>query len=219
MPNTTTWGITYPDASSNLTPLESHFQNVATTTDTALTSLKSNIRGSDSSSTIGSLSTSVAAINTRLALNLQTSSAAPSGAPINSGVEGSMHWDSGSDALYIYRTTVGWEKVWGDTDWQNITVNAGFAASAAVPQYRMIGDVVYLRGAFASTGITSANTAYTVGTIPAAARPSQTIVYTGSSSSATPTSTKISISSAGALVLTVPTTGSSYYINFTYPIG
>jgi hypothetical protein len=219
MPNTTTWGITYPDASSNLTPLESHFQNVATTTDTALTSLKSNIRGSDSSSTIGSLSTSVAAINTRLALNLQTSSAAPSGAPINSGVEGSMHWDSGSDALYIYRTTVGWEKVWGDTDWQNITINAGFAASTAVPQYRMIGDVVYLRGAFGATGITTANTPYTVGTIPATARPSQTIIYTGGSSSGTPMATKVSISSAGALVLTVPTTGHSYYINFTYPIG
>lgn len=219
MPNTTTWGITYPDASSNLTPLESHFQNVATTTDTALTTLKSNIRGSDSSSTIGTLSTAVAAINTRLALNLQTSAAAPSGAPVNSGVEGSMHWDSGGNALYIYDNTAGWEKMWGDTGWQNITVNAGFAASGSAPQYRMIGDVVYLRGAFASTGITTANTAYTVGTIPVTARPAQTIVYTGGSSSGTPMATKISISAAGALVLTVPTTGQSYYINFTYPIG
>lgn len=220
MPNTTTWTITYPDASSNLTPLESHFQNIATTTDTALTTLKSSIRGADSTSTLATLSTAIAAVNTRLALNLQTSSAAPSGAPVNSGVEGSMHWDSGSNVLYIYDNVAGWQKVWNDTGWVNITVNAGFAASGSVPQYRMIGNIVYLRGAFASTGMTTANTAYTVGQLPAVAYPSTTVVYAGHTSSATvSTFSKVSISSTGAINISVSATGASAYINFSYPIG
>lgn len=219
MPNTTTWGITYPDSSSNLTPLESHFQNVATTTDAALTTLKSNIRGADASSTLSTLSTAIAAINTRVALNLQTSGAAPTGAPVNSGVEGSMHWDSTNNALYIYDASAGWKKVWSDTGWTNITVNATFAASGSVPQYRMIGDIVYLRGAFTSAGFTAGNPGV-CGQLPVAAYPSSTTVYTGATSTSTANpSNRISVSGTGTITITPEAASGSHYINFSYPIG
>lgn len=222
MPNTTTWTITYPDSTSNLTPLESHFQNIATTTDTALTTLKSNIRGTDSTSTIGTLSTAVAAINTRLALNLQTSSSAPSGAPVNSGVEGSMHWDSGGNVLYIYDNVAGWQKVWNDTGWQNITVSSGFAAGGAVPQYRIIGNTVHLRGSFAATGITATGTSYSVGQLPSTAYPATALYYVGATSSTDTTkASRISISASGVLSITTGSiTGGvpSYYIHFSYPL-
>lgn len=106
MPNTTTWSITYPDSSTNLTPLESHFAEIANDTDAALTTLKANVRGANTTDTLETLKTSVTAINTRLALNLQTSGSTPVGAPTNSGVEGSMHWDSTNNILYIYDNTV-----------------------------------------------------------------------------------------------------------------
>ena len=41
---TTTWSIDYPDGSSAITPLESHFEALAESTDDALTSLKADVR-------------------------------------------------------------------------------------------------------------------------------------------------------------------------------
>jgi hypothetical protein len=220
MPNTTTWNITYPDSSSNLTPLESHFQEIAVDTDNALTSLKSNIRGTDTTNTIKTLSDGVSAINTRLALNLQTSTAAPSGAPINSGQEGSMHWDSTNDTLYVY-TNSAWKAVWRDTGWVNITVNATFAAHTSPPQYRIIGNTVHLRGAFAITGIQAAPSTNAVGQLPSPiAYPSDTVVYAGMGVAHT-NITRMTISNTGAITLSTGTVQGSggYFINHTYTLG
>jgi hypothetical protein len=217
MPNTTTWTITYPDSTSNLTPLESHFQAIATTADTALSNLKTNIRGADSSSTLASLATSISTTNTRLALNLQTSAGTPTGAPVNSGVEGSMHWDSLNNILYIYNEGA-WKTIYGSTSWTNITVNSTFAASGSAPQYRIIGDIVYLRGAFASTGMTAGNAA-ACGQLPTGAYPAQTIVYPGSTSQGSASVNKIAITSGGALSITPEIASGSHYINFSYPLG
>ena len=115
MPTTTTWNIDYPDGSSAITPLESHFEALADSTEAALTSLKANVRGANSTATIGSLATGLNDTNTRLALNLQHDAAAPTGEPINGGVEGSMHWDSANDKLYIYTTDLGWKLIWEKT--------------------------------------------------------------------------------------------------------
>jgi hypothetical protein len=218
MPNTTTWSITYPDSNSNLTPLEGHFQAIATTADTALSTLKTNIRGADSSSTLASLATSITATNTRLALNLQTSVGTPTGAPINSGGEGSMHWDSTNNILYIYVESA-WKAVYSSNNWQNITVNSTFAASGSVPQYKIIGDIVYLRGAFTSAGFTAGQPGI-CGQLPAAAYPSSTVVYTGATSTSTANpSNRISVSGAGALTITPEAASGSHYINFSYPLG
>jgi hypothetical protein len=219
MPNTTTWGITYPDQTSSITPLESHFSAVATTTDTALTTLKSNIRGADSSSTIASLSSSIATINSKLGFYLQTGSIAPTGVPANNGPEGSMYWDSTSNILYVYNSS-SWKPIYGSTAWQNITVNATFAAGSVAPQYRIIGDVVYFRGAFASTGMT-AGTPAACGQLPAAAYPAQTLLYTNSTSSTTRYINKVSVSAVGVITITPESlTGTpNHYINFSYPLG
>jgi hypothetical protein len=229
MPNTTTWGITYPNASSNLTPLESHFQNVATTTDSALTSLKSNIRGSDSTSTIGGLSSSIAAVNTRLALNLQTSAGAPVGAPSNLGVEGSMHWDSLNNTLYIYSNSA-WRPIFGDTAWQNITMTGGtvnYIAGSAVPQYKVINGIAYVRGIIEPKANTVAGTSYDFGSMPVGARPSNTTVFAVASNSFTVASNamlkpgRLIINSGGTMSIVSPfgtTDAPNYYINCSYPI-
>jgi hypothetical protein len=166
MPTTTPWLVAYPDSNSNLTPLESHFQNLATTTNTAITAVQTAIT-----------SAQIDPINNRLQLNLTTSNAAPTGAP----AEGSMHWDSNSNILYIYSTGV-WRKVWNEPAWNNITVNSGFAGiTSAPPMCRIIGDVVYLRGGFTSAGI-SANTSHNVGQLPVGFRPSYLVVFAGMTS-------------------------------------
>jgi hypothetical protein len=55
-----------------------------------------------------------------------------------------------------------------DTGWLTITARAGFAALAGEPpQARRRGKLIKLRGAFANTGITAANTTYVVGDLPA----------------------------------------------------
>jgi hypothetical protein len=112
MPTTTTHEIDYPDGSSAITPLESHFEALAVSTDEALTSLKANIRGSNSTATIASLATSVNDLETRLALNLQEGEGEPSGPPSNLGHEGSLYWDSTNDNLYIYNNETGWKVIW-----------------------------------------------------------------------------------------------------------
>jgi hypothetical protein len=112
MPTTTTHEIDYPDGTSAITPLESHFEALAVSADEALTALKANIRGANSTATIASLATDIDALDTRLALNLQYGAGAPTGAPSNSGVEGSMYWDSTNDKLYTYTTDLGWKIVW-----------------------------------------------------------------------------------------------------------
>ena len=59
-----------------------------------------------------------------------------------------------------------------DTGWVNITVNSGFAAisTAERPQARRIGQQVYLRGGFQSTGISSGSSV-TPGRLPATYAP------------------------------------------------
>ena len=231
MPNTPIHGITYPDVNSNLTPLNSHFENLATTTDSALTAVKSNIRGSDSTSTIGSLSGSITAINTRLALNLQTSPAAPTGAPLNAGQEGSMHWDSLNDVLYIY-TNSAWKIVKKDTGWQNITMTGGspnFVADGTLtPQYRVIDNTVHLRGQINPTGTLVAGTKYDFGSVPTGVQPSKLTVFAVHGDSANTPDMKIgrlTISSSGTLSLAQGYAGGSgsgvanYYINCSYPLG
>jgi hypothetical protein len=203
MPTTTPWSIAYPDANSNLTPLESHFQTLATTTNTGLTSVKNSI-----------ISTEIDPINDRLQLDLTTGPAGPNGSP----VEGSMYWDSGSNIMYIY-SRGGWIQSWHDMDWTNITVSSGFAAmSGNAPQYKIIGGVVYLKGGFAASGISATNTLYNIGTIPAGFRPATIVVYPGMTTANTPDETKITVSSAGVLSISVSTTGSNYYINGSYAI-
>lgn len=203
MPTTTPWSIAYPDANSNLTPLESHFQTLATTTNTGLTAVKNSI-----------ISTEIDPINDRLQLNLTTGPAGPSGSP----TEGSMYWDYGSNIMYTY-SRGGWVKSWHDMDWTNITVSSGFAAmSGNAPQYKIIGGVVYLKGGFASTGISAINTLYNIGTIPAGFRPTTIVVYPGMTTANAPDETKITVSSAGVLSISVSTTGSNYYINGSYAI-
>ena len=128
MPTTTTWGIDYPDENSAITPLESHFEGLAASTDEALTSLKANIRGANTTDTIADIVTDVTAINTRLALNLQEGSGAPTGAPSNSGHEGSLYWDYTNDALYIYTNDLGWKKIW-EKDVISLTSGVVSAAS------------------------------------------------------------------------------------------
>jgi hypothetical protein len=229
MANTVTWSITYPEASSNLTPLESHFQNVATSTDSALTALKSNIRGSDSSSTIGSLSTALAAVNTRLALNLQTSSGAPVGAPSNLGVEGSMHWDSLNNSLYIYSDSA-WRLIYGDTSWQTITMTGGsvnYSAGSPAPQYKVINGIAYIKGIIQPSANTVAGTSYDFGTMPAGARPSNTAAFAVSSNSFTVAGGamlkpgRLIIAAGGTMSIVSPfgtTDAPNYYINCSYPI-
>ena len=201
MPTTTPWSIAYPDANSNLTPLESHFQNLATTTNTGLTAVKNSI-----------ISTEIDPINDRLQLDLKTGPAGPSGSP----TEGSMYWDYGSNIMYIY-SSGGWVKSWHDMDWTNVTISSGFAPmSGNPPQYKIIGSVVYLRGAFAATGIAAG--VNNVGTLPAGFRPSVTAIYAGFTSASTNTHTKISITNTGVMSIVSPNTGSNYYITGSYAI-
>lgn len=203
MPLTTPWSISYPDSNSNLTPLESHFQNLATTTNSGLTAVQSAI-----------ISSEIDPINDRLQLNLTTSAGSPTYAPI----EGSMHWDSNLNILYIYSRGT-WKVLWHDSDWLNVTVSSGFAAmSGNAPQYKIIGGVVYLKGGFAATGIAAANTLYNIGTIPVGFRPGTIVVYPAMTTANTPDETKITVSSAGVLSISVSTTGSNYYINGSYAI-
>ena len=43
MPTTTTWSIDYPNGASAITPLESHFEALAVSTDEALTAAKAEV--------------------------------------------------------------------------------------------------------------------------------------------------------------------------------
>jgi hypothetical protein len=189
-----------------LTPLESHFQNLATTTNTAITAVQTAIT-----------SAQIDPINNRLQLNLTTSNAAPTGAP----AEGSMHWDSNSNILYIYSTGV-WRKVWNEPAWNNITVNSGFAGTVGqLPMCRIIGDVVYLRGSFASTGITANPTApgQLVGQLPIGFYPGYTVVFAGmSNNDGGNDDVRFKILSDGKIYLNASTAGSSYYLNGSYAI-
>jgi hypothetical protein len=231
MPNTTTWTITYPDSTSNLTPLESHFQTLATTADTALSTLKSNIRGTDSSSTIASLASSITTTNTRLALNLQTSAGTPTGAPSNSGIEGSLNWDSINNILYIYNEGA-WKPIHGDIGWANITMTGGtpnFIAGSPVPQYKVVNGIAYIKGMVQPTGTTVAGTTYSVGTIPAGARPSNAVGVAIASNSFATTGTPDSLLKPGRLLIATDgsmsivsafgsTDAPNYYLNTSYPI-
>jgi hypothetical protein len=231
MPNTTTWTITYPDSSSNLTPLESHFQAIATTADAALSTLKTNIRGADSSSTIASLATSISTTNTRLALNLQTSAGTPTGAPSNSGIEGSLNWDSINNILYIYNEGI-WKPIHGDIGWANITMTGGtpnFIAGSPVPQYKVVNGIAYIKGIVQPTGTTVAGNTYDFGTLPVGARPSNTVAVAIASNSFATTGTPDSLLKPGRLVITAAgimsivsafgsTDAPNYYLNTSYPI-
>ncbi len=232
MPTTPTWSITYPDSSSNLTPLESHFQEIAVDADAALTNLKSNVRGSNTTDTIETLKTSVTAINTRLALNLQTSGSTPTGAPTNSGLEGSMHWDSTNNILYIYDAVAGWKIVWRDTAWTNLTMAGGspnYVAGSSAPQYRVNGNTVYLRGQIAPTGTTVAGTTYTFGSLPSGLFPATTTVFAVASDSFTTGSpnailkpARLVITPAGNLNIVSAFGGvdaPNYFINCSYLLG
>ena len=173
MPTTSTWSIIYPDGTTALTPLQERFQEVATSTDSALSTLKTNIRGTNSTDTIQSLATSI------------------------------------SNAA-------------ADTGWLNISINSGFAASnSSIPQYRIVGKTVFLRGAFGTTGITTAGTSYGVGQLPTStAYPTTTLVYVGIGAS-TANITRITIANTGAITMAVAvthTSGNGYYIDHTYSI-
>lgn len=63
-----------------------------------------------------------------------------------------------------------------DSGWVAVTVSAGFAAAAgAPPMVRRIGSVVYARGGWSSTGITTA-AIYAVGSCPSGYRPSLDVI-------------------------------------------
>lgn len=57
-----------------------------------------------------------------------------------------------------------------DSGWVAVGISAGFAAHTEAPMVRKIGNIVYIRGAWAATGIGTA-ASYSVGTIPAGFRP------------------------------------------------
>jgi hypothetical protein len=231
MPNTTTWTITYPDSTSNLTPLESHFQAIATTADAALSTLKSNIRGADSSSTLASLATSISTTNTRLALSLQVSAGTPTAAPVNSGVNGSMNWDDTNKILYIWDGSA-WKSIHGNAPWLTITMTGGtpnFIAGSPAPQYKVVNGIAYIKGMIQPTGTTVAGSSYDFGTLPAGARPSNTLAVAVASNSFATTGTPDSLLKPGRLVITTAGTMSivsafgstdapNYYINTSYPV-
>jgi hypothetical protein len=106
MPTTTPWNIQYPDGDSAITPLQDRFYELANTTNSAINTAKATLDDD-----ISDLQDDVTAINSRLALNLQEGSGTPSGAPSNSGHEGSMYWDYTNDMLYAYVSSE-WKKVW-----------------------------------------------------------------------------------------------------------
>ena len=106
MPTTTPHGIQYPDGDSAITPLQNRFYELASTTNSALNTVKATVDGN-----IATLQSDVTVLKSRLALNLQSGSTTPSGAPANSGIEGSMAWDSTNDILYTYANSA-WKKVW-----------------------------------------------------------------------------------------------------------
>jgi len=214
----TSKGITYPTSGDAISPLETVFATMANTTNTAIAALDSTVSTVAShTSSISTLTTNVSAINTRLALNLQTSAGTPSGVPANSGPEGTMHWDSTNNILYIYNTGA-WKAIYGNTSWINITINSGFVASGAVPQYRIVGDIVYVRGAFSSTGFT-AGTAGACGQLPVSAYPTTSVIYSGATNSATALFNKVSISGSGTISITPESASTTNYITFSYPLG
>lgn len=138
MPQTTNWSITYPDSNSSLTPLESHFQNLATTADTA----------------ISTVNTSVTNINNKVGFNLQVTSGTPTGAPSYSGPEGSLSWDSVNNILYIYDTNA-WKVVYrNDGTWVSYTptISGGSTTTWALgngtiaASYTQIGKTVHFKG-------------------------------------------------------------------------
>jgi hypothetical protein len=139
---TTPNGIEYPDGSSAITPLESHFENLADTADTAITALKANIRGANSDDTIYTLKQAIVATDTRLALNLQDGAGAPSGAPSNSGTEGSMYYDTTNDALYIWDNS-DWRLMWNKTPIVRTNLTSPVIITAVNTSEWTINDYTY----------------------------------------------------------------------------
>jgi hypothetical protein len=112
-------------------------------------------------------------------------------------------------------TAAGW---FSDTGWLTLTAAAGRTAftGADRPQARMRGGIVYLRGAFQTTGMAAATT-YDLCTLPATiTRPGAQInMYAGSSTAAA--GGKLMVKTDGTVqVLTGPTVGTYYVINTTY---
>lgn len=109
-----------------------------------------------------------------------------------------------------------------DTGWQPITVQPGFAAVAAPdnPVVRRIGSVLYLRGAFATTGITI-NNSFTVGTLPVGYRPVVGILYRSGCTNSVQAVAAAAIMlqpAGGLLIRTNGTIASNYHIDFACPL-
>lgn len=226
MPSTTTHSIDYPDGNSAITPLESHFEALATSTDEALTALKAQIRGAEPEKTIKGLVDDIAASNGRLALNLQTSTAAPSGPPASNGPEGTLHWDSANNALYICvdKTAGTWKILWNDSGWVSSGFTAGADATSVVNSYyRVIGGMVHVafRATLKSASGSGDISNMTLGTIPSAVWPTTTTIYQVGSVTGADASANFTLSTSGVVTMFYATannaTGSIACVHFVYP--
>jgi hypothetical protein len=209
MGSTTTWDITYPDATTNLTPLESHFETLAETADQALTDLQSDI-----------ITTNINPINARLQFDLKTGTSAPSG----TATEGSFYWDSTLNILYIYSTS-NWVRVWGQqtSAWVTIAASGSGVVAATggnTPSYKIVGQTVFLRGAFSSivSGTPVAGTFYSVATLPEQARPDLEIRHVSAFEGSTNFCTiRVATTGVVSIAVNAATTGSAY-IAGSYPL-
>lgn len=154
MPTTTPHGIQYPDGDSAITPLQDRFYELANTTNSALTTVKATVDGD-----IADLQTDVTAINSRLALNLQSGATTPSGVPTNSGIEGSMAWDSANDTLYTYANST-WKLVWQRLPFVSTGLGRVTAASGWTVTFQYVerNGIVNLTVAATRTGSTISST-------------------------------------------------------------
>lgn len=98
----------------------------------------------------------------------------------------------------------------GDTGWVAVSINAGFGPlSGQPPMVRRIGKIVYAKGAFSSTGITTA-APYAVGAVPTGYRPSGDVLTRSGTDKGTSAATLI-IGANGAVSLRTNGTASTFY--------
>jgi len=100
-----------------------------------------------------------------------------------------------------------------DSGWVDVTVSSGFAAMAGAekPQVRKIGNIVYLRGGWTNTGVSTANTAYNVGVIPVGYRPINSPLVGAAGSSAGNAVAGLHIQTDGVVQVRTASTLGSYY--------
>ncbi|MGF3056425.1 hypothetical protein [Microbacterium sp. YY-01] len=77
-----------------------------------------------------------------------------------------------------------WNSISTDTGWVNLEIATGFSAISAEehPKIRRKNGVLYFRGGWSNTGITSTDTVYEVGTVPSSFTVVENILIQGTSS-------------------------------------